>query len=193
MRIIAGKAKGRQLITPPGFHTRPTAARVREALFSVILPRLAGARVLDAFAGSGALGLEALSRGADSALFIEKNAAAIKALRRNIENCRFTGAKMFFGDALHFLYHTKQHYDIIFLDPPYRQGLLIKAIAAILVGGVLESGGLIVAETTIKEEFCPPAELSLLKRSVYGDTALYYLVAVGQEDKKIAVETVEGE
>ena len=175
MRIIAGQARGRRLFAPPGLHTRPTADRVREALFSVITPRLAGAGVLDAFAGSGALGLEALSRGAFSALLIERDASALKALRRNVENCSLPGAIILCADALRFLNHSKERYDIIFLDPPYGTGLLTRALAALLVGGALKAGGLIVAEAAAREDFCPPPGLVLVKKSVYGDTALYYL------------------
>ena len=175
MRIIAGHAKGRRLAVSPGLHTRPTADRVREALFSVIMPRLAGAKVLDAFAGSGALGLEALSRGAETALFIEDDAAAQKALRRNVENCRLPGAKIIYGDALRFLRHNKERYDIIFLDPPYYADLLQKALVAILYADAVAADGLIVAETAAREAFYPPVGLAVNKHSVYGDTALYYL------------------
>jgi 16S rRNA (guanine966-N2)-methyltransferase len=177
MRIIAGQAKGRRLIAPPGLHTRPTAGRVREALFSVIMPRLAGAGVLDAFAGSGALGLEALSRGAQTALFIERDAAALTALRRNVEACRLPGAKIRPGDALRFLRHSQERFDIIFLDPPYHTELPQQALAALREGGVCAAGGLIVAETAAKVQLCPPAGLCIIKHSVYGDTALYYMQA----------------
>jgi 16S rRNA (guanine966-N2)-methyltransferase len=178
MRIIAGYAKGRRLAAPPGLSTRPTADRVREALFSVIMPRLAGAKVVDAFAGSGALGLEALSRGAESATFIEKDAVALKVLRRNVEICRLPGAMIIFGDALRFLRQSNEHYDIIFLDPPYHTDLLAQALAAVPGGGALAAGGLIVAETAAADKFCPPPGLAVNKHSVYGDTALYYLGAV---------------
>jgi 16S rRNA (guanine966-N2)-methyltransferase len=100
MRIIAGQAKGHRLIAPPGINTRPTSDRVREALFSVIMPRLDRAKVLDAFAGSGALGLEALSRGAETVHFIEKDAKALKVLRRNVKTCHLSRAEIFFGDTL---------------------------------------------------------------------------------------------
>ncbi|MCL1975056.1 MAG: 16S rRNA (guanine(966)-N(2))-methyltransferase RsmD [Firmicutes bacterium] len=175
MRIIAGLAKGRRLIAPPGIHTRPTASRVREALFSVIMMRLPGAKVLDAFAGSGALGLEALSRGAATSLFIENDKAALKALRHNVANCRLAGAEIFFGDAIRFLRQMPQSYEIIFLDPPYGGTIMTQAIMAVLEGGALESGGLIIAETAAKEEVYLPDGFSILKHSVYGDTALYYL------------------
>jgi len=175
MRIIAGQAKGHRLIAPPGLHTRPTADRVREALFSVIMPRLADTRILDAFAGSGSLGLEALSRGAKTALFIEQDHAALKALRRNVESCNFPGAEIFSGDTLRFLRQNKKTYDIIFLDPPYYTPLLTQALSAVLEGNILAKGGLVVAETAAKAGFTPPPGFTIIKRSVYGDTALQYL------------------
>ena len=175
MRIIAGRAKGRRLIAPPGLHTRPTASRVREALFSVIMPRLAGAKVLDAFAGSGALGLEALSRGAKTATFIEEDAAALKVLRRNVENCRLIGAKIIPGDALRFLRQAGEPYDIIFLDPPYRSAILAQALTALLESNTLATDALITAEIAATEEFHPPPGLNIIKHSHYGQTALYYL------------------
>lgn len=175
MRIIAGQARGRRLFAPPGLHTRPTADRVREAMFSVLLPRLAGARVLDVFAGSGALGLEALSRGAATALFGECNAAALKALRRNVEACGLPGATVQSGDSLRLLRGLSQEFELIFLDPPYNQGLLTKALTLILAEGLLAADGLIVAESSAKNsEFMLPPGLALTKHSVYGDTAVYY-------------------
>jgi len=175
MRIIAGLAKGRRLYAPSGLHTRPTADRVREAVFSVILPRLPGAKVLDVFAGSGALGLEALSRGADLALFIEQDAAALKALRRNVETCNLKGAEIFPGEALRFLHQNREQYDIIFLDPPYRTELLEQTLAAIVAGYTVAVEGLIVAESAAQRQLTPPPQLITVKRSVYGDTAIHYL------------------
>ena len=175
MRIIAGQAKGRRLLAPPGLHTRPTATRVREALFSVILPLVAGAKVLDAFAGSGALGLEALSRGALTAHLVENNAAALRVLRRNVQNCCLAGAQVFPGDLKRFLRQNNQRYDIIFMDPPYHKAILPQALAAVLSGKALAKDGLIVVETAAKEALDPPTGLVTVKQSVYGDTALYYL------------------
>lgn len=175
MRIIAGEAKGRRLIAPVGMSTRPTADRVREAMFSVLMPRLAGACVLDAFAGSGALGLEALSRGAARALLIERDAAALKALRRNAQLCKLAGVELHAGDTLRILPAINEKFDIIFLDPPYNQGLLDKAFGLILHLDLLAAQGLVVAEGSAKNsEFACPPGLEIIKHSVYGDTALYY-------------------
>ncbi|MCL1816087.1 MAG: 16S rRNA (guanine(966)-N(2))-methyltransferase RsmD [Clostridiales bacterium] len=182
MRIIAGLAKGRKLVTPQGFHTRPTADRVREALFSVLLPQLPGAKVLDAFAGSGALGLEALSRGAKLAHFIEKDTRCLEYLRHNVEHCCLPGAKIFSGDAIRFLRRSENKYDIIFLDPPYYTELLKQALTAILQGDTLAGDGLIVAEVAKKESFFIPDKFIKRKYSVYGNTALCYLAYVDPND-----------
>jgi len=176
LRIIAGEVKGRRLVAPPGLHTRPTADRVREAMFSVLAGYMAGARVLDAFAGSGALGLEALSRGAASALFIERDTAAQKALRRNIENCRLPGAEILCGDAARLMRALPpRQFDMVFLDPPYNQGLMNTALSIIISADLLACDGLVVAESAAKNsEFVLPPQLESFKYSVYGDTALYY-------------------
>lgn len=176
MRVIAGAAKGRRLVTAPGVNTRPTADRVKEALFSVLVSRISGARVLDAFAGSGALGLEALSRGADSALFMERDGAALKALRRNIEACALPGASLWAGDALRLLKKLPPgQLDVAFLDPPYNLGLLNKALAMVAAGGLLAEDGLAIAESSAQNsEFALPEGWEIFKYSVYGDTALYY-------------------
>src|SRR5881392_796168 len=122
MRVIAGEYGGRRLQTPAGLDTRPTSDRVREALFSILGERVADARVLDLFAGSGALGLEALSRGAAEATFVDSAPAAIRALRENLAALA-AEAELRREDALRFLdgaARARRHYDLVFLDPPYR-------------------------------------------------------------------------
>src|SRR3954468_12744768 len=122
MRVIAGTYGGRPLNAPPGAATRPTSDRVREALFSILGARVPGARVLDLFAGSGALGLEALSRGAGEALFVDDAAAAVRAIRANLDALGGQ-AEVRRADALRFLDAARRggaQYDLVFLDPPYR-------------------------------------------------------------------------
>src|SRR5919108_5919547 len=122
MRVIAGTYGGRTLKTPPGAGTRPTSDRVREALFSILGDRTHGARVLDLFAGSGALGLEALSRGAEHVTFVDDNRAAIGAIKANLAALN-ADAQVRQTDALRFLNAARiggAQYDLIFLDPPYR-------------------------------------------------------------------------
>ena len=129
MRIISGIAGGRRLNTLAGHQTRPTADRVKEAMFSVLSPFLEDSRVLDAFAGSGALGLESLSRGAASTCFFEKDRAAADIVAGNLAMCGFENGKLFRGDVLKLLPKVKQQqpdlcFDLIFADPPYAAGLL---------------------------------------------------------------------
>lgn len=152
MRIIGGVWRGRALAAPEGDTTRPTAERVRQALFDMLMhapwagrDAVVGACVLDAFAGTGALGLEALSRGAAYAMFIERDRAALVALRANIASCRAeTRAVVIAGDAGRI--PTGPAFSLVFLDPPYGQGLIEHALMAIEQAGRLTAGALIVAE-----------------------------------------------
>ncbi len=160
MRIIAGAWRGRALSAPPGDATRPTADRVRQALFDRLMHApwagrgaMDGARVLDAFAGTGALGLEALSRGAAHATFLEIGGAALAALRGNVAACRAEGrCTVLAADALRP--PPGQACGLVFLDPPYGQGLVGPALAALRAAGWIAPGGLIVAE--IGRDAAPP-------------------------------------
>lgn len=155
MRIVGGAWRGRALVAPAGIATRPTAERVRQALFDMLLhapwagpDAVVGARVLDAFAGSGALGLEALSRGAAHATFVECNRAALATLRANIAACRAVAVDVVAGDAaaLPPALPPGPPCSLVFLDPPYRQGLTPRAVAAARAAGRLAPGALLVAE-----------------------------------------------
>ena len=175
MRIIAGTARGRRLFTPKGLHTRPTADRVKEALFSVIAARVPGARVLDAFAGSGALGLEALSRGAAEAIFCESDRQALLALRRNIELCGFSKATVKQGDTLKLLPFLPGQFDLVFADPPYNCGLLPQTLDLLVKHNLLAPNALLIAETGSKNsELEQLTNWQVIKTGFYGDTALYY-------------------
>lgn len=137
MRIIAGEHRGRRLKTPPGLDVRPTSDRVREALFSILGDRVEGARVLDLFAGSGALAIEALSRGADSAVLVDSDRRAIDAIRANVEAIGPAEARVVQRDALAWLRTASGEYDLVFLDPPYSSardlaGKLSQALPAVL-------------------------------------------------------------
>jgi len=150
MRIITGSARGIVLETLPGLETRPTADRVKEALFSMIQFDIEGRRVLDLFAGSGQLGLEALSRGAAGATFIDSSREAVDVILRNAaktklkERCRVA-----VYDFSSYLKNGKfdEKYDIIFLDPPYNTSCMHEALSLIAAGGVLREGGFVVCET----------------------------------------------
>ncbi len=147
-RIIAGRWKGRNLAAPEGHGTRPTNIRARQAVFDILAHapwcELEGAKVLDVFAGTGAYGLEALSRGAASASFIEQSPAALAALKANIAALEPDNAKLIRADALHP--PTGQPHDLVFLDPPYGQALITPALAALSAKNWLAPGAIIVAE-----------------------------------------------
>ena len=182
MRIIGGEHRGQTIRTPKGWDTRPTIDRVREAMFNVLThagfaPPLAGARVLDAFAGSGALGLEALSRGAGFALFVDTDARARAAIRDNLVRLGLQGrAKIWRRDATRMgRCAPMQPFHLVFLDPPYGKGLARQALAALREGGWLADEALAVVEERAREAFQPPQGFSVLDEREYGDTALYFL------------------
>ena len=148
MRVISGKFRGRPLQVPGGKGVRPTSDRVREALFSVLFERLDGAKVLDLFAGAGSLGIEALSRNASSALFVEPNRAHVKVLERNLSFVTSPHElwPMKAEQALKKLGQRQEAFDLIFLDPPYDTDLLKRALESISRSGLLSPGGCIVCE-----------------------------------------------
>ena len=149
-RIIAGENKGRPLKTPAGTHTRPTAARVRQTLFDILAPRLQGCRFLDAFAGGGGIGLEALSRGAARVVFVDSNAAALQALRENLAGLRGLGATQVLRQdsrlALAALADAGVRFDIVYVDPPYESDLYEPLIEQLSLTGLVEPDGLVVVE-----------------------------------------------
>lgn len=145
MRIITGAAKGKRLVTPEGRDVRPTPERVKEGLFSALQFDIEGRRVLDLFAGSGQLGLEALSRGAESAVFVDAADASVKIVKQNIELTGFESkAKVFRSDYASFAAACRDTFDIVFLDPPYSAGLLMPAVKAVLP--LMSDYGVIVCE-----------------------------------------------
>lgn len=146
LRIIAGKWRGRKIQFPDAEGLRPTPDRVRETLFSWLMPYLPGATCLDMFAGSGALGFEALSRGAESVVLIEKDRAASLALAANRDNLAADGLRIITGDALSALTQFDHQFDIIFLDPPFRMGLLQQLLSLIDEHDLLRSEGVIYVE-----------------------------------------------
>lgn len=133
MRVITGIARGKRLITLEGNDVRPTSEKVKEALFSALQFDIEGRRVLDLFAGSGQLGIEALSRGAASAVFVDSSAASIKIINQNIENTGFLeNSKVIKSDYASFCAMSRDTFDIVFLDPPYAAGILTNAIKSVL-------------------------------------------------------------
>ena len=153
MRVITGKARGIQLKTPDGMLTRPTADRVKEALFSIINFDIPGAKVLDLFGGSGQLGFEALSRGATAATFVDAREESCKLIRENLKRTKLEqDAKVIRSDYLDYLSRCREQYDIIFLDPPYAEAFLENAIKRITEIDILHSNGIIVAERPLGKE-----------------------------------------
>ncbi len=184
MRIVAGRFKGKPLEAPRGSETRPTSDRLRETMFNVIAhshpEALNDTRVLDLFAGSGALGLEALSRGARHCTFIEEATAARGAIRGNVEALGLTGAtKIFRRDATRLgAAGTIPPFDLVFADPPYRKELGEAALASARAGGWLAPGALLVLEEDARAEIAVPEGLELLDRRSVGDSQVVFLRAV---------------
>ena len=174
MRVISGTARGIPLKALEGMTTRPTADRVKEALFSIIQFELPGARVLDLFGGSGQLGIEALSRGAKSAVFVDQSDKACGIIRENLKRTKFQSeASVVRGDYLQYLSRCKEQYEIILLDPPYAEDFLEKALNAIAEIDILQSGGIMIAERPVGKEI--QQELPGFSRSrdyKYGNTLL---------------------
>ena len=174
MRVITGRARGIQLKTPDGMLTRPTADRVKEALFSIIQFELPGARVLDLFGGTGQLGIEALSRGAKRCTFVDAREDACKLIRENLKRTKLEAdASVIRSDYLDYLKRCREKYDIILLDPPYAEVFLENALKQIAEIDILQSGGIIVAERPLEKEL--PWEFEGFTRSrdyKYGKTLL---------------------
>ena len=153
MRVIAGKAKGIQLNTPEGMLTRPTTDRVKEALFSIIQFEIPGARVLDLFGGTGQLGIEALSRGASEAVFVDSRREACHLIRSNLKKTKLENqSRVVQSDYLDFLNRCGETFQIILLDPPYAEVFLENALKRITEIDILQSGGIIVAERPLGKE-----------------------------------------
>ena len=175
MRIVGGRLRGRTLAAPKSQRIRPTADRLREALFNILMHAYAnpiqGARVLDLFAGTGALGLEAVSRGAAFALFVDEEAEARALMRQNVEALGVAAAtRIFRRDATKLgAAHPNEPFALVFLDPPYGKGLAEKALASAREGGWLTAGALIVVEEEA-EAFTPPEGFEEIERRRYDDT-----------------------
>ena len=172
MRVIAGSRKGHKLAAPRGLDTRPTSDRVREALFSILAASVEGARVLDLFAGSGALAIEALSRGASGAVLVDSSPSAVAAIRRNLEAVD-VDAEVRRQDALTYLERARKDarlYDLVFLDPPYRHAGALGIELSAALGPVLALDARVVAESDRRV----PLELALvlLDERRYGDTLI---------------------
>ena len=179
MRVVAGAYAGRRLAAPRGDRTRPTPDRVREALFSILGP-LDGLRILDLYAGSGALGIEALSRGAREATFVDSDAAAVRAVRSNLERVGSDRGRVFRADTLSFLRGAARHedrWDLVLIDPPYRLAPRLGPALGPLLVPVLGAEARIVCESSPKH----PMRLDLPANGErrYGDTLIAFHGAPG--------------
>ena len=153
MRVITGKARGVTLKTPDGMQTRPTTDRVKEALFSIIQFEIPGARVLDLFGGTGQLGIEALSRGAKNAVFVDEREDACRLIKENLRRTKLeSDAQVVRSDYLAYLRRCRERFNIIFLDPPYAEVFLENSLKQITEIDILQSGGIIVAERPLGKD-----------------------------------------
>ena len=188
IKVVGGKHRGRALATPEGLETRPTSSRARESLFNILAHAtwnpggtspLVGARVLDAFAGSGALGIEALSRGAAHATFLDKDAAAVKAIGENVAKLGETAAaKVVRADVLRpppLRDPAREACDLVFLDPPYRSGDAAPALAALAEAGWVKAGAIATVEIASTEDLIPPPGFETIDERRYGKAKIVIL------------------
>jgi 16S rRNA (guanine966-N2)-methyltransferase len=181
MRVVGGRLKGRNLASPASREIRPTADRLRESVFNILVHAynnpIENARVLDLFAGTGALGIEAVSRGAKFTLFVDNGAEARALLRSNVEALGLGGVtKVFRRDATDLgPAHPVEPFALVFLDPPYGKGLAEKALVSMRDGGWLVPGALLVVEEAKAAAFAAPAGFEELERRAYDDTEFVFL------------------
>ena len=184
MRVITGSARGRRLKELEGMETRPTTDRVKEGLFSALQFDIEGRRVLDLFAGTGQLGIECLSRGAASAVFVDRRADAVKLIRENLKLTELTDrARVVAGDSMEYLKSLRETFDVVLLDPPYAAGLLEPVIAHLTTFDILAPHGIIVAEHPA-EKVLPAVEppYRLHKTYRYGKIGLTIYRRSGNEE-----------
>ena len=187
MRIISGEFKGRKLISLQGSATRPTADRVRESIFNILTSSIFNASVLDLFAGTGALGLEALSRGAEAAVFIDSSASAVKIIQKNITACRVEtrarGIRWDISKNLNCLQAEAPAYDLVFMDPPYNKNYIAPTLRKLIKRDILKDGATIIIEHAAAEVV--PKDfmgLDLTDQRIYGKTLVSFLSLVLQKN-----------
>lgn len=182
MRVISGKSRGKKIVSLEGDNTRPTLDRVKEALFNIIQFKVQDAVVLDLFAGTGALGIEALSRGAKEAIFCDKVPDAIKIIKQNITNTnnldKSTIINKDYKDVLENLSKQNKKIDIVFLDPPYKTNLAIDSLQKIIMGNLLTEDGIIIIETddiNKEQEILKIEKVEIFDKRKYGSVWLIFI------------------
>lgn len=187
MRVIAGKAKGKLLYAPSGMNTRPITAKMKEALFNIWQNEVIDADFLDLFAGSGSMGIEALSRGAKKAVFVELDKHAIDVIKENIKNCKFNDCAVVYKDdvfnRISLLKATNQTFDIIYLDPPFtRDEIFHPVLEAVTEADILNQDGEI-AIRTVKEKEMPEeiGDYYRYKLKIYGQSAIHFYCKYAEE------------
>ncbi len=176
MRVITGKARGARLKTLEGLTTRPTAEKAKEAIFSSLFDFVEGKNVLDLFAGSGQMGIEALSRGAKHATFVEQDKKAVQIVKENLENTKLEKqATVAMNDAFAFLKSNFKIYDLVFLDPPYNKGLVVSALEMLSDEQAVADDGIIVCESDDKDVIPESVGcFKMYKQSYYSRTVISY-------------------
>ncbi|MBO4848779.1 MAG: 16S rRNA (guanine(966)-N(2))-methyltransferase RsmD [Clostridia bacterium] len=186
MRVIAGSAKGREILAPKGLNTRPTLAKVKEAMFGMLQFDLEGANVLDLFAGSGGLGIEAISRGAAHVTFCDADRHAVSVVKANLKKLAFEDrASVVMGDAISLLgalAERGERFDIVLLDPPYETDLQRRAISILAEKGLLNDGAILVCEHSNSNPPVFPAGFDARKAKKYGDSYLTYATYEGADE-----------
>jgi 16S rRNA (guanine966-N2)-methyltransferase len=187
MRIIAGTAKGRKLRALTGWDKRPTTDRVKESVFSILGEKIVDSDVLDLFAGTGSLGIEALSRGARNVLFVDDDVRAVKTITKNVDEAQFRDrSEIWTTDvfmALRRLYNDSRLFDMIFADPPYRSGYGWRTLSFLNQNEVLREDGIFVLEGPTAEDLCDShGRLKTVCRKVYGQTAVHFFEGYNAED-----------
>ncbi len=180
MRIISGSRKGKKLISVPGWKTRPTSDRIKESIFNIISTIASGTTVLDLFAGTGAMAIEALSRGAEYAVLIDKDKTALNIIRKNLIACDFSRYTKVLGwdivMNLNCLARIQKKFNLIFIDPPYDQNIILPTLGNLIQTDTLDTGALLVIEHGPSERLSPlPKQLSLNDKRRYGKTLVSFL------------------
>ncbi len=178
MRVIGGELRGRRLLVPPGRQIRPTSDRVREAIFDILGPTWNFRRVLDLFAGTGSLGIEALSRGSEEVVFVEQGKVALHCLRRNLRDLGLKSRSWVLPlevkRGIAVLAEKKERFDLVFLDPPYGKGLVVKTIEEAIRRGIISPSGIIVAEHSPREVIFLHKGTVYIQQRRYGDTTVSF-------------------